>query len=144
MKHNQIPPEQFTAKGQQGIEAVVVKRLFYNLLRILHITGALIANDARGCFDRMTLPVSSMCIRQMGAPKSVLMTLYTTTAKMHHYVRTGHGESSSFYTNPEHQYLQGGGQGNGSGPPTWICISIVLLSIINAFAINAAFTAAIS
>ena len=92
----------------------------------------------------MTLPISSLCLRRMGAPKSVLQTLYSTISRMRHYVRTGHGESTSFYTNPGNEYLQGGGHGNGSGPPTWICISIVLIGIINAFPANAAFSSAIS
>ena len=144
IKHGKIPPEQYAAKGRKGIDAVLVKRLFYDLLRIAHIAGALIANDARGCFDRMTLLISSLCLRRMGAPISVLQTLYETIATMKHYVRTGHGESQSYYTNPVGKYLQGGGQGNGSGPPTWICISIVLISIINAFPVNAAFTSAIT
>ena len=63
---------------------------------------------------------------------------------MKHYIRTGHGESTSYYTNPNGHHLQGGGQGNGSGPPTWLCISIVLLNIINAFPVNATFATAIT
>ena len=104
----------------------------------------MIANDARGCFDRMALPISSLCLQRIGAAKSTLKTLYATISKMRHYIRTGHRESENYYANPEGQYLQGGGQGNGSGPPTWLCISIVLISIINAFSVNAFFTAAIT
>ena len=82
--------------------------------------------------------------KKNGGPRSVLQTLYSTILKMRHYVQTGHGESTSFYTALENQNLQGGGQGNGSGPPTRICISIVLISIINTFPVNATFTSAMS
>ena len=62
MQNGQVPQEQYATKGKQGIDAILVKRLFFDLLQILHIARALIANNARGCFDRMTLPISSLCL----------------------------------------------------------------------------------
>ena len=144
LDNKQVPKEQYATKGKRGIDAVLVKRLFFNLLQILHIAGSLIANDARGCFDRMALPVSSLCLRRMGAAKSILQTLYAKISSMKHFIRTRHGESESFYTNLDGEHLQGGGQGNGAGPPTWLCISIILINIINSFGVNSMFCTAIS
>ena len=62
---------------------------------------------------------------------------------MKHFIRTGHGESETFYTNPD-EHFQGSGQGNGAGPSTWMCISIILINIINSFGVNATFCTAIS
>ena len=92
----------------------------------------------------MSLPVSSLCLRRLGTSRNVLKTLYDTVINTRHYIRTGLGDSSSFYSSCLKNNLQGGGQGNGSGPPTWLSISIILLSIIATSPIKDTFVSAIS
>ena len=142
-KHRQIPESQYATKKKKGTEAVLVKRLYYDLLRIMKIPGAVIANDAKGCYDRMSLAIGSLCLRRLGTPLNILSALFITVINMRHYVRSGLGDSTSYYTSERDKYLQGGGQGNGSGPPTWLAISVVLLNIIADYPINAMFVSAV-
>ena len=57
---DQITPSQYAKKRSQPIEAVLLKRLFYDYLRILKKTGIVISNDARGCFDCMALAIGAI------------------------------------------------------------------------------------
>ena len=67
-KHKQIPESQYARKFTQAIEASLVKRLYFDYLRIYKVPGAMILNDARGCFDRMVLLVGSLAFRRLGVP----------------------------------------------------------------------------
>ena len=55
--HNnkKILESQYAGKFVISIEAVIVKRLFYDELRTYKHQGAMISNDACGCFDQMVL-----------------------------------------------------------------------------------------
>ena len=92
----------------------------------------------------MSLPMSSLCLRILVMHQNVHKTLYDTVSKMRHYVRTGLGNSSMYYCSNSKHNLQGGVQGNGYGPPTWLSTSIELLSSIASSPIQASFVSAIS
>ena len=63
---------------------------------------------------------------------------------MRHYVRTGHGDSDTYYTGDNGRTLQGGGQGNGAAGPMWVAVSLILLSIMADFDLQSRCIAAIS
>ena len=63
---------------------------------------------------------------------------------MRHYVRTAHGNSTTYYEGTRRKPLQGGGQGNGASGPMWIAISCVMLSTMANIPINATIIAAIT
>ena len=135
LQHGIIPDAQYAKKRSQAIEAVLMKRLVYDYMRI-KTTGVVISNDARGCFDRMALPIGLLVLQQLGTPKQVIRSLMTTLSSMKHYVRTAHGDLDGYYTGTKTRTLQGGGQGNGAAGPMWIAISIVLISIMSTLPIT--------
>ena len=47
-KHGQIPESQYAQKDTQAIEAVLVKRLYFDYLQIYKVPGSIISNDAFG------------------------------------------------------------------------------------------------
>ena len=110
----------------------------------MKIPGVVISNDARGCFDRMALAIGAIAFLRLGVPRQAIRSLFTTLANMKHFVRTAHGDSSTYYSGTKTHPLQGGGQGNGAAGPMWIAISIILLSIIATVPINATLTSAIT
>ena len=141
---NQIPQSQYAKKRSRPIEAVLLKRLFYDYLRIMKTAGIVISNDARGCFDRMALAIGAIAFRRLGVPWNAIKSLFTTLKGMKHFVRTAHGDSETHYEGSKSKPLQGGGQGNGAAGPMWIAISIILLNIIATVPINATLIASIS
>ena len=48
IEYNQMPKSQYAKKYSQAIDAVMVKRLFFDYLRIFKIPGIMISNDACG------------------------------------------------------------------------------------------------
>ena len=66
--YNEMPNSQYAKKYSQDIDAIVIKRLFFDYLRIYKLPGAMIANDARDCFDHMALTIGSLCFQQLKVP----------------------------------------------------------------------------
>ena len=143
-KYKLIPESQYARKYTQSIEAVVVKRLFYDGVRIYKTPGVMISNDARGCFDRIVLAIGALAMRRLGVPWTAIKSLLDTLKNMRHYIRTAHGDSDEFYTGSTTRPLQGGGQGNAAAGPMWLAISVILLSIMATLPINATIVTAIS
>ena len=50
-KHNLVLESQYARKHTQAIEAVLIKRLYFDYLRIYKYPGVIVSNDTRGCFD---------------------------------------------------------------------------------------------
>ena len=63
---------------------------------------------------------------------------------MKHYTRSGLGDSDQYYEGTEEEPLQGGGQGNAGAGPTWTCISIILILIIEKFWVGSIFVSALT
>ena len=143
-KFNLIPDSQYSRKGARAVDAVLFKRLFFDLLRLQKRPGAVVSNDLRSCYDRIPHNVGSIVCRRLGLNPPAIQTLFSTLHNMKHYVRTGYGDSQRFYEGNPGQPLQGTGQGNGSGPPMWIAISLILISIMSDFDVQAKCIAAIS
>ena len=143
-KYKLIPESQYARKHTQSIEAVVVKRLFYDGIRIYKTPGVIISNDARGCFDRIVLAIGALAMRRLGVPWKAIRSLLDTLKNMRHYIRTAHGDSADFYTGSTTRPLQGGGQGNAAAGPMWLAVSVIILSIMAMLPINATLITAIS
>ena len=55
-KHKQIAPEQFGSRKQHSsVNQALVKRLYYDSLRMSRTNGLLCSNDAKSCYDRILL-----------------------------------------------------------------------------------------
>jgi hypothetical protein len=70
-------------------------------------------------------------MQQNGVPKSAIDCLFSTLQNATHQVRTGYGDSTSYYGGlywiiPMH----GIGQGNGAGPAIWAVLSTPLLNLL--------------
>ena len=142
--HNLIPDPQYQRKGSRSVEAVIFKKLFFDLLRLQQRPGSVVSNDLRSCFDRIPHPVGSIACRRLGVNPQAITTLFTTLQQMKYFVRTGYGDSETYYTGDDDKPLQGGGQGNGAAGPLWIAISLILISIMSEFEIQSKCMAAIS
>ena len=132
-KHQLIAPEQFgSRKHHSSIDQVLIKTLFYDILRIRRQDGYLCSNDAKGCYDRITHSMASFALQRVGLPTPPIVSMFSTLQRMRHYIRTGYGISHTPYGNTWHQGkpTQGSGQGNGASPSIWVMLSTPLLNMM--------------
>lgn len=89
---------------------------------------AVIANDAKGCFDRIVLLAAFLVLRRLGIPFSALKAMIEVIMNMKHTVKTIYGESTQTYGG-EGTLPNGFMQGNGMAGQGFSAISSVLLDI---------------
>ena len=110
--------------------------LFMDILRQKKRAGFFCSNDAIQCYDRIAHNFAMLSLRRVGVPWSALRSMFGTLQNAVHYVKTGYGVSKSHYGGKIRklrgkQPLMGVIQGNGAGPTIWVCISTVLLNILD-------------
>jgi Reverse transcriptase (RNA-dependent DNA polymerase) len=140
--HNLVAPEQYgSRKSLSAIEHCLNKRLSFDILRQTRTPGALCSNDAKGCYDRIVHSVASLCLQRVGMPPGPILSMFRSLQNLRHYVRTAHGDSSSFFeSNEVHPVaIQGVCQGNGAGPQIWALISTVILNMLRSAGWGASF-----
>jgi hypothetical protein len=129
--HNVLAPEQFgSRKNHQSILAALNKRLTMDILRQRRQAGALYANDAKSCYDRIMHSIATLALRRLGMPPEPINSMFDTLQKAYHHVSTTFGISSQHYGGRRQPPLQGVGQGNGAGPVIWAAISTVIISVM--------------
>lgn len=127
--HKALAPEQFgSRKNHKSILAALNKHLNMDLLRQRGQAGALCANDAKSCYERIVHTVATLALRRLGMPAEPLVSMFETLQKAQHHVCTAFGISKRTYGGVRGVPLQGVGQGNGAGPAIWAGISTVLIS----------------
>ena len=132
-KFNLIAPEQFgSRKSHSCIDQVLVKKLYYDVLRMSRMNGFLCSNDAKSCYDRIIHSVASIAMQRIGMPIEPIVSMFTALQDMQHYVKTAHGISTHTYGCRTHEGkpVQGSGQGNGASPTIWTLLSSPLLSMM--------------
>ena len=132
--HGLIAKEQAgSRKSHQAVLAALNKRLTMDLLRQKKQPGAIVSNDAKSCYDRVSHNVAILAMRRLGAPQGAVTSMFRTFQKAIHKVRTAYGDSTLTYSSAEnHVPLQGIAQGNGCAPTGWVCISTPLINALRA------------
>ena len=106
----QIAPEQFgSRKNHSSIDQALVKRLYYDALRMSRTNGFLCSNDAKACYDRILHSVASLAMQRIGMPLAPIQCLFQTLQDMKHYIKTSYGISKDSYgaTRVEGKPVQG-------------------------------------
>jgi hypothetical protein len=132
-KHHALAPEQFgSRKNHQSVLAALNKRLTVDLLQQRRQAGALCANDAKSCYDRIVHNVAVLALRRLGMPAAPIQSMFDTLQLASHHVSTAFSVSKHNYGGHRQPPLQGVGQGNGAGPAIWAVISTVIITTMAA------------
>jgi len=131
-KGHALAPEQYgSRKYHRSIDLAVNKALTFDLLRQLKKPGGLCSNDAKSCYDLIGHPQASLAMQQCGVPKSIIRCLFSQLQNATHQVRTGFGDSATFFGGCHWKKpFHGIGQGNGASPAIWAVISSPLLNML--------------
>ena len=129
----QATPEEHTGsrKGFKAPLTVLNKRLYFDILRQLKQSGAILSNDAKSCYDRIVHAPASMGMQRWGVPPEAAVCMLSTIQNLEHKVKTAFGLSDLTYGGTKWQLpCHGIGQGNGAGPAIWLCVSSPIIASV--------------
>jgi hypothetical protein len=110
-------------------DAVLLKRLTYNLSRILRTNLGTFDNNAKSCYDRIVNSVAMLAATQLGMPDHAVAPHAGVLWAMQYSIKTMFGISDGYYKSVnDGKILFGTGQGSGASLAAWLTISIVLLA----------------
>ncbi len=107
------------------------KGLFYDLLQQWKKPVVLCLNDAKSCYDRITLLAAALCLCRLGVLINAVQSMTKMIHGMNHHIRTMYGDSSQSAN--RHTWatpIAGIGQGNGVGPAIWAAVSSPMFEIM--------------
>ncbi|CAJ1929826.1 unnamed protein product [Cylindrotheca closterium] len=119
-------------KHHKATDLALSKRLVWDLLILQRRAAGWISNDAKSCFDRVVYWVAIVAMLRFGLTWRVLSSMFNMLSMATHRVPTGFGDSDKSFRPPSAVPFQGCGQGNGAGPPIWISVSSVLITMMEA------------
>jgi len=127
-----LAEEQYgSQKFKLAIHQCLNKCLLYDLICFKRQPAALCSNDAKSCYDRITLFTAALCLCMLGCPFTAADSMITTIHEMNHHVRTMYGDSKTSASRASWQApITGIGQGNGAGPHIWAAVSSPMFDIM--------------
>jgi len=142
-----IPSECYGSRpGCTALQVSLNRALTADTARQSRATLAVASVDFRTCYDSVGHPPASIASQRLGAPSSVLSTIFRSIQNMRIFLRTAHGDSTSAYGGPPSSGLpfQGVCQGNGAGPALWLATSIPLIENLRRHGHLSTFTCPVS
>jgi len=86
---NLLAEEQFGShKFKSAIHQWLNKQLFYDLVQFRRQLAALCSNDAKSCYDRITLLAAALCLCRLGGTQPMVDSMITTIHDMEHHICT--------------------------------------------------------
>jgi len=93
-QHSLLADEQYgSRKFKSAIHQCLNKCLLYDLIRFRRQPAALCSNDAKSCYDRITLLAAALCLCRLGSSVPAVDSMIMTIHEMNHHVRTTYGDS---------------------------------------------------
>ena len=94
--HGTIAPEQFrSCIRKSAINHAINKQITVDILRQEHQLFVLILLDSKSCYDRISPPIDSLCIKIQGAPEEFVALMFNTVQEMEHFIRTVYRDSDT-------------------------------------------------
>jgi hypothetical protein len=120
--------QQGSRKGRTANDVVLLKRLTYDLSRLLRSNLGTFDNDAKSCYDRVINGLAMLAARRLGMPDAAIRTHAGVLSLMRYSIKTSYGVSELFIQSIVDAVLFGTGQGSGASPAVWLTLSVVLLN----------------
>jgi hypothetical protein len=96
-KFNQFgEAQQGSRKGRSATNAVLLKRMTYDLTRIQRSNLGTFDNDAKSCYDRIVNSVAMLASQRLGMPSSAIKTHAGVLATMQYTIKTTFGVSTRY------------------------------------------------
>eukprot|EP00957_Ditylum_brightwellii_P210443 15364982-Ditylum_brightwellii.AAC.1 len=112
-----LSPVQFgNRKGCMVLDALLMKIVTMDCIRLFRLNGAILNNDAATCYNRMMPELMAVHLQALGLPDNATKTSVLLNQKAKYHIKTTAGVTEEFY-----QYMPdcpsfGEVQGKGSSP----------------------------
>jgi hypothetical protein len=140
-----LAPEQAGGRpGRRAIDEATKTVILYETCSLQRVTGGIMYNDAKACFDRIIENISNMSCMREGLPVSIAKLHHQTVSTIKYFIKhkwgiaphpNGHNCPDPFY---------GVGQGSGDAGTRWGFISDCIIRAYNKQSHDAIITAPIS
>jgi len=121
------------------------KGLFYDILWQWRKPATLCSNDAKSCYDQITLLAAAMSLCHLGAPTQAVQSMTKMIHRMQHHIQTAYGDSKQAASRKTwNKLIAGIGLGNIAGPSIWAAVSSPMFDIMQQNGFYALLTGAIS
>jgi hypothetical protein len=95
-----VSPYQFGGiNGRMAISCVLLKRTYYNIIRLMQLTPIIFDNDAKAAYDRMIPPQCMILSARAGVKEPAIQMKFTVLKRMKYFVKTAYGASKEYFTN---------------------------------------------
>ncbi len=118
-------------KRHEAIDVALNRKLVSDMMRQLKRPGTITGVDAASCYDRIVHSIVILIARHEGLSLLPLLSLFGVIQQMKYFVRTGYGESTSFYGGKRITPYQGTCQGNGASPTYWLIITMIMVLLMH-------------
>jgi len=118
--HGVITDTQYGArKGRQTHDILLTKHLLYTFSNQTKTKIICLDNDAKACYDRLSIILTSLITRNFGVPRNCCNLLAETLLRMQYRISTAHGLANTTYGTTLTNTLQGTGQGQALSGAIW-------------------------
>jgi hypothetical protein len=123
--------------GRQAIDEALRTIVNYEICRIQRLSGSIMYNDAKACFDRVVENLSNLSCYNAGAPVQILNLHHNTVNQMRYYIKHQRGIYSKANGHYHPDPFYGVGQGAGDSGTRWGFISDAIIKVYNKYAHDA-------
>ena len=125
----QFGVQQYGSRSRlSALDPSMLKRLTYDLSRILRSNLGTFDNDAKSCYDRIINGIAMLASRRLGMSTEAIAVHAGVLWGLQYMIKTVYGVSSGYYQSSKEAVLFGTGQGSGASPAVWLSISTILLA----------------
>jgi hypothetical protein len=138
-----VPTEQAGGRpGRSAIELAASRMLTFETIRLQRLSGAVVYNDAKACYDRVIKNISNLALQ--GLPVEIAHLHAQTFHRIQYFIKhkLGIGQTPHSHNNPKPVY--GVGQGSTDAPEQWGFTCNPLLELYNELPSNATIQSPIS
>eukprot|EP00957_Ditylum_brightwellii_P189270 14405923-Ditylum_brightwellii.AAC.2 len=114
-------------RGKTALDALLLKIVTMDNIRLYCLNGAILNNDTESCYDCMILELAVLHLQALGMPKPAVKTNVLFNHKAKHYVKNDAGVTKEFYQSTPNCPFFGKGQGKSSSPANWLFTCFTLL-----------------
>jgi Reverse transcriptase (RNA-dependent DNA polymerase) len=143
--NNTAPIEQAGGRpGRSAIELAASRMMTYETIRLQRLSGAVVYNDAKACYDRVIENLSNLALMKQGLPVEIAKLHSNTFHRIQYYIKhkLGIGAVPHSHNNPKQ--VHGVGQGSTDAPARWGFVCDPLLQLYKELASDAKITSPIS
>jgi hypothetical protein len=129
---NTVTVEQAGGRCNRSSSAMATKTVItHEICRLQRLTGAVIYNDAKACFDRIVENISNLTCMREGLPTQIASLHAQTLQQMRYHTKTQYGRSLTYNGHMKPAPFLGSGQGAGDSMARWGFLSDALIRAYN-------------